>query len=167
MQSCIPGLLHLASGLYSTELETRSSIITDNVDLEFQEWVVVGPRKQTAFMKQRNTLYLCQQAMLCCSKMLQEHASSVGKVQNRAGAVGTTNDIMLFTRGSRKAYGISHPSVLENILQQIIKQFYCKKLKDNKAVRSSQYLSCQIKSCQTDLTCFSDRLTVPWMREAS
>lgn len=72
-------------------------------------------------------------------------------------------------QGSRKAYGISHPSVPENILQQIIKQFDCKKLKDNKAVRSSQYLSCQIKSCQTNSTCFSDRLTVPtgWEKSAN
>lgn len=70
-------------------------------------------------------------------------------------------------RGGRKAYGIPHHSVLENILQQIIKQFNCKQLKDNKVVRGSQYVSCQIKSCQTDLTCFSDRLTVPTGRKKS
>lgn len=82
LQSCIPGLLHSASGLHSTRLATRSSIITDNADLEFQEWVVVGPGKQTVFMKRRSTLYLCQQRMLYCSEMLQEHACGVGNVQS-------------------------------------------------------------------------------------
>lgn len=84
LQSRIPGLLHLASGLYSAGLETRSSIITDRADLEFQEWVVVGPGKQTAFMKRRSTLYLCQQRMLYCAEVSQEHARSVGKVQTES-----------------------------------------------------------------------------------
>lgn len=90
-----------------------------------------------------------------------------GKSANRAGAVETTNGITLFTIGGRKAYGIPHHSAPENVLQQIIKQFNCKQLKDNKVVRGNQYVSCQIKSCQTDLTCFFDRLTVPTGREKS
>lgn len=48
-----------------------------------------------------------------------------------------------------------------------MKQFDCMQLKDNKAVRASQYVSCQIKSCETDLTCFSHRLTVPTGQEKS
>lgn len=90
-----------------------------------------------------------------------------GKTANRAGAVGTTNGIALCTTAGSKVYGIPHHSVPENILQQIIKQLNSKQLKDNQAVRGSQYVSCQIKSCQSDLTCFSDRLTVPTGRETS
>jgi len=84
-----------------------------------------------------------------------------GKSAKRAGAVGTINSTTLFTTEGRRVDGNPHHSAPENIPQQIIKQFDWKQLKDNKVVRGSQYVSCQIKSCQTDLTCFSDRLTVP------
>lgn len=54
------------------------------------------------------------------------------------------------------------------MLQQVTKQLNYKQQKDNEAVRGSQYFFFfQIRSCQTHLTCLSDRLTVLGGQEKS